>query len=472
MARRGGFYLDSGTRTMKMGGFRGLYEDVAPDKRPPGVLKSVSNMVITGGSALTTSTGLTVLGGQGSGAINGLHVYRKMDGTEELLRHVGTTLEKWNGSAWSSVATGLPNARSTSANLNDVLAIFTGSTAKSWNGATLSNLAASAPTAKYVVEAFGKLFAANETGYEGYVFNTDTYLPTTWTPSATNYAEERQVSVVPLTWVGYDQVQGKVLIWTTREVLGYFGPESASLPALWETSPVSRYGTPCGQTVANLDGMWIWLTNNSEGRGFAMWSGGQSNVEEDAVASSFALIDWANIGNATAWTTKKRRYYCSVPKSGGGVMWFVYDPKTGWSVDNLADIRAAATFTILGEDTVLVGDANGYVYKVDGTTNNGTAIPWSFVLEFGGADAFGDKDCSEVRVLCKANTGATVSLSLSNDEGSTYDKTYTLSPGTRMTSLIVPMKAYKHQPLFTLKGSGTGVVTFYDMQFDMEGEDA
>lgn len=462
------YWQDLGVKEIPIGGFRGLHETVASDKRPLGVLKSVRNMAVVKEPALSTRDGLTALGSAGSGVVNGIHVYRKKDGTEQLLRHVGTVLERWDGTAWVSAGTGLPDAPSTSANLNNVLAIFTGSTAKSWNGSTLSNLSG-APQANFVVEAYQQLHAANVSGKEATVFTCDLGLPTTWTPSPTNNAEERIVSNNPVKWIDHDPYQRKVLIWTTREQLAYLGPETGDRPGDWSIVPVSQFGTPAGRTVKNLKGVWIWLTRNDEARGFAVWNGGQPSIIRDEIAASLDLIDWANIANATAFTDKKGRYHCCAPKSGGGVLWFTYDPKHGWSTGDGADIRAHATFPFNGEDKAVVGGTLGYVYTVEGTTDNGTAIPWEMELETSFDDAFRDKHLLQMRVLCSASTGAMFTVALSTDTGATYETAKTLSPSTRPVPILIPMPiasgGSRKASMFTLKLSGTGVVTIHDILF-------
>lgn len=446
------------------GGFKGLHEDLSPAARPLGILSRMSNLRINPAPALSTRPGLALLGTAGAARINGLHVYRKLDGTTQLLRHVGTALEKWTGAAWSSVATGLPDTASTSANLNDYLCLFTGTNRYKWNGASLTTLAG-APQAKFVVEAYEQLFVCGIPGRDNDLDFCDVALPETWSPAPTNDAGSISMSAHPTRWVDYDRIQGKVIVWTSNTVEMLLGPETSNRPALWAVRTVASEGTQNGRTVQNLNGAWIWLADDA----FVIMAGGITKVYEP-IKTSFALIDWANITKAQAWVTQEGEYVCQVPKTGGGTIWFTYSPGSGWLTDTGADLRASCMMDFAGRMYTVLGDASGAVTQVGGTTDAGTAISWS--VELGPTvlgNVFENKQLLAVEVAMLLGAGATASGALSNVEtGDVWSATQTVTAGATMQKarLVVPKPPgwNDRSGVFRLKLWGTGQVTIHDVR--------
>lgn len=463
------FWRDLGVKEQPIGGFRGLFESVSPTARPLGVLSAVSNLIIDKEPALSTRTGLTAVGSAGSGVVNGLYEYHNLAGTNvHPVRHVGTALEKWTGSSWSSVGSGLTDGPSTAAMLNNVLCIFHGGTPRQYNGSSLSNLSG-APSGKYVCEAHEQLFVTGISGREGDIDFCDVASPMTWRPTPTNDAGSITMSVYPGKWIAHDKIRDKVLFWTTHGLHMLVGPETPNRPDLWENRFVASYGTPNGRTVQNMGGIWVWLTRNADKQGFAFWGGGgEPDVQYEPIKDSFALIDWTQIDKAASYIDERGRYVCDCPKVGGGNLRFVYDQAHGWFTFTGPAMRSYARLTLNGAQVACVGDDSGYVYKLEGTTDNGTEITWS--VEIGPSvlgDAFEQKQLLHLVVVMSKASGATAQLALSTAETGTYETAVTLSPGTTMNYQEVPLPltqgGSRMSNVFRLRISGTGVVTIHDL---------
>lgn len=464
-----GFWRNLGVQVANIGGFKGLYESISPAARPLGTLSAVSNMVIDDAPALSTRTGLTLLGTAGTGEVNGLYEYHNLAGTTvQPIRHVGTGLDRYAAGSWTSLSTGMTNAKSTAAMLNNFLCIFHGGTAQSWSSAALANLAG-APAGKYVCEAHEQLFVTGIGTREGDIDFCDVAAPTSWTPTATNNAGSVTMSVYPGKWIAHDKIRDKVLFWTTEALHMLIGPETPNRPDLWENRFVASRGTVNGRTVQNLDGIWVWLTRGSDKRGFAFWSGGgEPTVEFDAIKDSLDLIDWANVANAGSFVDDRGRYVCDCPKVGGGNIRFTFDQNQGWFTGDGPDVRCYAQLTISSAKVPVVGDDSGNVYQVTGTDDNTTAIAWS--VEIGPSvlgDAFRKKELLEVIVVMSKASGATAQIALSTAESGTYETAKTLSPGTTMNYTEVPLPfasgGSTNSNVFRLKVSGTGVATIHDV---------
>jgi hypothetical protein len=455
-----------------VGGFRGVYESLPATSRPLNVPSVVSNLVLDPAPSLTTRPGLTLLGSAVSAAVTrGIHQFINIAGTTvQTLAQAGTQLSRWDGSAWQSITSIAPAKSFTGANLNDLACLFyAGSAPQKWDGTTLGTLGGSPPQGEFAVEAYEQIFVCGIPGREGDVDCCDVALPEVWAPSATNDAASFTVSQSPVKWVDFDRDLGRVLVWTTRDLHFFAGPETPNRPQLWSIRTAAPYGTPNGRTVRNVRGVWMWLTNNSERKGFAMWGGGQANVVSEPIADSIALIDWSNVANGASWLDEKGRYVCSVPKSGGGTLRFTYDAQIQqWYVGSGPDIRASGILTASGQDVFVVGDDAGKISSIGGTTDAGTAIDWS--VEIGPStmdNPFVGKQITRVDVVMSKGASATANLSVSTTETGSYGTAKVLSAGTTFTQLRVPVPVAKgdavRSGVFRLKISGTGDVTIHDV---------
>jgi hypothetical protein len=464
-------WRDLGLTEQSIGGFGGLYESLSPADRPLGALSQVSNLVISPRNVLTTRPGLAAVGAQiGTSALNGVFpYYDTVNGTSQLLAMFGTDLRQYNEgtSAWGSSIATLNDAQATSVNINDLLLIFERNTPRSWNGTALSNLGGSPPAGNLTTVAYEQVFVAGVAATPGDVYFCDDALPTMWAAASDNNAGSITVTAREgdyITWIDFDKVMGKVLVWTRYALLILNGPDTPNRPSLWNVRYVAPYGTPQGRTVRNIGGVWVWLTD----KGFAKWSGGNVQVDYDPIKTTFDTIDWSTIANSCAWVDDVGRYWCSVPVTGSAYKWFCWDKDYGWFVGTGASIRASGSYRFSGEETALVGTSDGYLRKFQGTTDAGTAITWSATI---GPSFLGDtshkKELSEVYAILSLASGATCSADVSTAETGSYGTGKTASAGTTISQMRLPLPfaaaEARRSGLFRVRLSGTGVVNLYDV---------
>jgi len=454
-----------------IGGFSGLFEALSPVKRPLGALSSVSNLVIEQGSVLTTRPGLAQVGGQVAAAkVNGIHpYYNTVSGSSQLLAHVGTGLYRWDDAteSWETIdATALADAPSTSCHLNDLLLIWDGTNKKKWDGTTLADLGGSPPAAKYAISAYEQVFVTGISDRPADVDFCDVAAPETWTPAPGNDAGSISVGAKEgdfNTWVGFDKIQGKIIIWSRYGIIVLHGPDTPNRPGLWSVQAVLPYGTPNGRTVRRVGKLWIWLSDD----GFVTWGGGSTEPVREPIKNSFALIDWSNIANACAWVDKDERYWCCVPVTSGGVKYFCFDPGHGWFTGTGKDIRASGSYRFSGKETPLVGDKDGNIYKIEGDDDAGAAIDWEAIV---GPSLFGEsgrkKELAYVNLLLSLASEATAYGAVSTAESGAFgsDKEVTANETITQVELAVPFEAEQltRAPMFRLKLHGSGKVNLYD----------
>ncbi|MBY6275500.1 hypothetical protein [Symbiobacterium thermophilum] len=459
------YWRNIGVEEVSIGGFQGLHEAVAPINRPLGLVSRVSNLRVSRPSALSTRQGLTRLGTAQSGIVRGIHRYTNLSGsTVHLIAGFGSSLMRYNPATqtWTSIGS-LSDNRWTAANIassSDYAVFFDGVQPKKWNGTTLTNLS-NAPKGRYVVEAYNQLFVGGIPGRENDVAFCDVALPEVWSPSPTNDAGSITVGTDPIRWIGYDKVQGKVLIWTTRSVEQLNGPETPNRPNLWSVRTVAQEGTVCGWTVQHIAGNWIWLADDA----FCVWAGGSLTKIVEPFRVSFNMIDWSKIDQATSWVTQQGEYVCSVPQTGGGVLWFVLNPQSGWLVGTGPDIRAFGMFEFDGRTQTVLGDADGKVYMAGGATDDGAPVTW--YVEIGPSilgNAFERKHLLSVDVVVTLAVGGTAYAALSVTElGEDWGPTYSITPQYQYNVLRVPVPPARSD-IFRLKIWGTGQATVHDVR--------
>ncbi len=454
-----------------IGGFRGLYEAVSPVERELGHLSVMKNLVIDPAHVLTTRPGATLLGSTtalSTSVVNGIHsFYHSQNSTSNaLLAHIGTNLYSYNSTAaafsTTALSTDMHNVPSASATLNDMCCIFDGSThPKKYSSTGIANISSSVPPAKYATAAYEQLFVCGMSTRAGDVDACDTADPDTWEPASTNNAVS-----IPITKEGdktqwIDTAFGIITVWGQYGVYQIFGPEVGDAPALWSVKIKTRRGTPNGRTVKQVNNTWIWLSDS----GFAMWAGSDVEVVGDPIKTSFATIDWSEIDQAVSWTDGDGRYWCQVIDTDEDPLYFCYDPKIGWGSGTGPQYYASGSYRLDGKETPLIG-GTGFIYKVEGNDDAGTAISWEAVV---GPSMFGDivrkKELVRVHVpISFGSTSATASGYVSAAEVGSYGTAQTITPTTTIQQVSIYPAAGESRRggVLRLKLAGTGKVNVYD----------
>jgi hypothetical protein len=465
---------DIGAKEMQIGGFRGLYENVSPTERPLGALSSMSNLVLDMSHALTTRPGVTLLGSTtppSTSAVFGIHsFYHSQNSTSNaLLAHIGSDIYAYDStaSAFSTtpLSTDMHSVASASATLNDICCIFDGSThPKKYSSTGIAALSSSVPPARYAVAAYEQLFVCGMSTRAGDVDACDTADPETWEPASTNNAVSITITKEgdKAKWI--DKAFGLVTVWGQYGVYAISGPEVGDAPALWSVKMKTRRGTPNGRTVREVGNAWVWLNDS----GFAVWAGGDAEIVIDPIKTSFSLIDWSEIDSAESWVDKDGRYWCQVIDTDGDPLYFCYDPKGGWSAGTGTQYTASGSYRFDGEETPLVGDGDGFVYKVEGDDDNGTAISWNAVV---GPSALGSvsakKELIRVHGLISAGSSATtIRAFVSNRDTGPYGSGQSLTPSTLITQyeFYAPVSGgeWNRGAILRMRLAGSGKVNIHD----------
>lgn len=464
-------------KQVALGGFANLHERAPHTARQPNIVSQISNLVHLRPPSLTTRPGRFSVGTQISASpVLGIHRYVNADGSvNQTLAQAGTQLSRWNGSSWISISNTLPSLEFEAANLNNIAALFyAGQPARKWDGTTLSLLGGSPPQGNLAVEAYQQIFVAGVPGQEGSLYFCDKALPEVWTPAPDNDAGSVRVSQTPIRHLGWDQYQSTVIIWCQDKVYTVQGIQHGYAPALWSYRAVTPYGTPNGRTVLYITGeakTWIWLTNNTDKRGFAMWAGGATEVVYVPIAETLGTIDWVNIDRACAFRDVEGRYVCSVPAVGGGIIWFMYDHYIReWLTGTGVDVRSYGELLENGEIESLMGDSLGFVWRTGGTTDNGVSIPFSVTI---GPTAFGSQftrtQIIHAIVVATVPVGSTLAAALSTSETGAFGPSVSVSGSgedvpVRLNVPIVP-GSYQTSSVWRLRLSGAGYVTIHDVEF-------
>jgi hypothetical protein len=445
-----------------------MQQALSPIERALGVLSDVSNLVISPYPALATRPGLTAVGAQVAAAsVNGIHSYYTAT-AQKLLAHVGTGVyARDDGTgAWGSSLGTIANARSTAANINDLLIIFDGTNQRKYNGTTLAALGGTPPAGKYVISAYEQAFVAGMTARPADVDFCDDGDPETWSPASTNNAGSITIAQGDyITWLGFEKVVGKVTVWLRNRLAILNGPETGDLPSLWSVRVVSPHGTPNGWTVKYLGGgTWAWLTDE----GFALWNGGDVEIAYDPIKTYFDTIDWSAIANASSWLDGEGRYWCIVPVTGSAYAYFCFDRKYGWFAGSGKTLTVSGSYRFSGKETQLVGDGVGNVYKVEGTDDAGTAISWSATVGPTMLDAsWLKKEIVRVTPILSLASGGTANAYLSTAETGSYGTAQSITANTTITQTELPLPFAAGESgrsgIFRVKIAGTGTVAIHDM---------
>jgi hypothetical protein len=327
-----------------------------------------------------------------------------------------------------------------------------------------------APQGKYAVAAYEQLFVGGIAGRDGDLDFCDVADPETWAPSPTNEAGSITVTDKndPITWVDFDPIEGKVVIWTRYGLYVLNGPETPNRPNLWSVRAASNYGTPDGRTVRRVSGAWLWLTNQEDKRGVAVWSGGAIQVAYDPIADLVDDIDWSG---AMASALDERGHYILrvTSRTDGTSFCIVFDPTTGaWTSWKDLDLTAYGAFRIDNRDTPLLGMASGQIERfADETMVNN--VNWA--VRIGPAslgDPAGEDKVKRVYLVLSKAAGASMAVRLSMDEGRTWSDWKVVDTEARLVRQKLTLGltgATVRGVTALLEMEGQGPVEIHDIRF-------
>jgi hypothetical protein len=340
---------------------------------------STKNLTSDKFPALTTRPGQTILGAAVGTKCLGLGVWKD---TELIGAFNDGTIRKWTGSAWSSaLKSGLSTTAEwtftnfkgglTGINLfgtNGVDAMIR------YDGATITDVAGAPAGSNYVTQFADRLWAAtgNELHATAYRDGTD------WTTTSVPEEDTDSWFTIVETLDG-ETINGiragltKMVITkpsSIHELYGY-------APSDYEVRPVTfDIGAFNNRCTVMLNGVMYLLDSN----GIHKYTGGSLPNKQFSVR----VQDYIDNINQTAKGkscigTDGLKLYISIPVSSSTApdTILVYDPKHDtWFVwDNFSALQFAQVGAIF-----YFGDNAGKVHQLTGTTDNGAAISWEYVL--------------------------------------------------------------------------------------------
>ncbi|AZN43357.1 hypothetical protein [Paenibacillus albus] len=332
------------------------------------------NLTINDNGEVTTRPGYSVLGAAIGTRVLGLGVWKDM----ELHAVFGDgTWRRWTSSAWSTLASGLnTSAEWTFTNFKgdqtDVCLFGSNGidTVRFYNGTMVSVLSGAPAGANYIAQFADRLWAAvgNELHASSYRKVGD------WTTMVGDDADAWDV--IPETPDG-ETINGIIADFTKLivtkpsamfKLMGY-------APSDYSMQRVSLSTGQFNNKSSLVLEEWLYTIDD---RGFYRYAGG-SAPESDF---SSRVVDYFNritvAGKLlSALGTDGRRIYASLAIGGDEPdTVIVYDPKN--DVFNEWNGLTALQFAQMGDD-FYIGDANGRVLQLGGTTDNGAAIGWRWV---------------------------------------------------------------------------------------------
>lgn len=226
-------------------------------------------------------------------------------------------------------------------------------------------------------------------------------------------------------------------------------------------------GCASAKTIAEVGSYIVFMSSDDVYIG----SGDSVSSIGGPIRSFIKSINESVIDNAFAFV-KGKRYYLYIPSSSStfAALCFVYDLEYGCWLPHTASAPGFAVATTLGKYPYTT-DILGQSYRLfDGTTDYGTAIPWSIQsrpFDEGAKEA--EKELWEMHILGRFAAGSTMTVQVSPRDDLTewypieYDPLGT-NAATQNKNLIVPLDTMPLCNYYSYRLSGTGDVTIQEVQ--------
>lgn len=394
-----------------------------------------------------------------SGKTNGLAAWKN----EHLVAVVGGSFLRWNGSAWSSIASGLSAIRKSSftnfkGNFTDISLVVANGVdpVKVYDGSTLSNLQNAPSGMNYVVSHDNRLYGAvkNELHYSALRKATD------WTT-----VDESGHIVIENN--GGEQISGMVS--GTGKIVAFM---PHSIHELYGTGPHNfqmqlisdEIGCVSHYTAITVGGTLYFLSHD----GIYRYSGG-AVPRKDFSLPVQEIVDRVNTkawGEAVAGTDGER-YYISLPIDGSNTpnITLEFDPR--FQTWNIWDYGFTPSFYARIEDRIFVGAVESRVVEMGGTTNGGSHIPYSIETKpFTYGSLAANNRLFRLWVVADVPIGATLNIFISNSKDKEdWDLVKTLTASTSLVSeqILIPVDKSFHENYVRIKLEGQGPVTIHEI---------
>lgn len=405
--------------------------------------------------AATVRKGRTMYGASGSAVTRLLANF----GNTHLVRAVGTKLQYDNGGVCTDITGTYADADWDETNFNGKLLLTNGTdNVKQWVGSILSDLAASAPKGKYITNDTLRVWIAkgDVLYFSGFLNEAD------WSSA------ENSGSVQYYTPNGGDitalrRFYDRVTVFkkdAMAEVQGrnYFNFQLVEIS--------NDIGCVSFKTLQEVGDTLYWLGQND----VYGYMGGKPFPIGERIRGFLNRINPAYLDRCCAFTDGIKYYLCLVIDAATEPnLRLVFDPR--YNVWRIPAQNENYRYGAQLNNVTYAGDASGQTWKtLEGTSDNGAAIPWSITTKpFDEGAAEAEKSYAELHLQGMFPSGSTLSVAISTvDRGGTfttidYDPT-TAADYAQNRNVIVPLDAtpLTHKARFRL--SGTGPVEIESMQ--------
>lgn len=442
--------------------FKGVYK---PDddgfSLSEGFAQDMRNISSQNFPALSIRPGYTSLGNNLGGRVTGLLKWQET----ELHAIANGSWQKWTGTAWSSVATGLSTTADCSfanfkGNLSAINLIMANGVdpIKRYDGSTVQNLSGAPSGGNFIEQHDNRLYCA--------VGNTISYSALS---KADDWTTAKNAGQIVLETNNGQSIVG---LRAGNQHLTVF--KNSSIHELYGTGPnnyrqievANDIGAYSNKAIVNAAGVLYFISN----RIYQYNGGSRPDFEFSKPVQKY--IDGINQSatNKCVAGTNGKNIYFSIPYGTATEcnMILEYDTQHGvWYVwDNIAPTQ----FRRFGSDWY-TGDTSGNVYKMSGSSDNGSATAWKWVSPPYGSGALAKRvNWYNMWLLVDLPSGSSLNVYLSKESSGDDDwvnvKTITAQNTIQSARVIIPLATVALSNFIRVKFEGTG--PFRIFEFDRQ----
>lgn len=390
-------------------------------------------------------------------------------GNTHLVRAVGTALQyNSSGTTWTSISGTFSNTDWDAANFDisgPALIMTNGTdTPRYWNGSSLNSISGM-PKGKYVAADNLRVYTAGVSGSEDVISYCAFQDALDWS-TAENSGQVEFWTANGGAITALHAFAGQVWVFK-KDAFGlifHTGDANVTHRLVQGSNDI---GCVSYKTVVDVGEYLFWLGETNVYIG----AGGTAGLVGRPIKRYLDSINQSAVSNAFAFTDNLRYYLC-IP-TGSNTQpdtCLVYDIRfkqwLPYSI-NLGGLRFGASLN----NTAYAGDSSGQTFKMnEGTTDNGTAIPWRVVSRpFDDGVKEAEKELHEMHMQGYFPAGTTLTVEVAPDDiGSTwyqinYDPIST-SNATINRNLIVPLDTVPLCNFYSYRMTGTGPATIQEIQ--------
>lgn len=410
----------------------------------------MQNMTTDDYPAISTRPGYSVIGSGGSRVL-GMGAWK--DRELHVVFNDGTW-RRWNGSTWGTLASGLSTSAEWSftnfqGNLSDVNLIGCNGVdpVKKYDGSSVSNLSGAPQNGKYMTTYQNRLWCA--VGKELWACALDQ--PTTWAKFSGNLDDSYRKKIESRRGEDINMLSGS-LSKLTIGMPGSLHELYGSLPSDFNTKLITEdTGLENHKAAITQEGFMRFMHSS----GVYEYGGGTPPEKSfSEVVGKFLT----GITDQSAAGSDGNKLYFNIPP--GQLM--VYDPRSGIQAWSKWSGIQAVHFAVL-QNKLYIGDAQGRVLRMEGTTDAGSAIEWAAITKpFNGGSVAQKMRWYKMWMVVELTGSMQIHLSPSI-QGEDWTLVQTISgTGTQVRRVIIPVASFARENWIRVKFSGTGWVKIHE----------